>query len=60
MLCFALSGFAKQQHWPQWRGPNMIGATGDEGAPISWSTNENAVWRAALQPNHLYARRKVF
>jgi outer membrane protein assembly factor BamB len=48
LLCGAISGFCKQQDWPQWRGPNLNGATGDEGAPISWSATNNVVWRVAL------------
>src|SRR3954468_5415433 len=48
MFCFALTGFARQQDWPQWRGPNMNGATDDQGAPIFWSTNNNVFWRVAL------------
>jgi outer membrane protein assembly factor BamB len=48
LFCFALNDFAKQQNWPQWRGPNMNGATDDAGAPTSWSTNSNVLWRVAL------------
>jgi len=36
------------ENWPQWRGPNMNGATEDQGAPIAWSTNSNVLWRVAL------------
>lgn len=48
LLCCSLTNFAKQENWPQWRGPNMNGATDDQGAPISWSTNSNVLWRVAL------------
>lgn len=48
LLYCVLTSFAKQDNWPQWRGPNMNGATEDQGAAVSWSTNSNVLWRVAL------------
>ncbi|HUS34140.1 MAG TPA: PQQ-binding-like beta-propeller repeat protein, partial [Verrucomicrobiae bacterium] len=35
-------------NWPQWRGPNQNGATDETGFPITWSTNQNVLWRLEL------------
>lgn len=36
------------ENWPQWRGPNLNGATGEENLPVQFSTTENVVWKAPL------------
>ena len=38
-------------NWPQWRGPNLNGATQEaRNLPVQWSETENVVWRVNL-PN---------
>jgi outer membrane protein assembly factor BamB len=39
---------ARGENWPQWRGPNRDGISGETGLPVSWSKSENVLWRAAL------------
>jgi outer membrane protein assembly factor BamB len=34
--------------WPQWRGPNGTGVTGETGLPERWSATENVAWKAAI------------
>jgi outer membrane protein assembly factor BamB len=34
--------------WPQWRGPNGTGATGETGLPVRWSATENVAWKAPI------------
>lgn len=41
-------GFAKED-WPWWRGPNRNGiADPDQNPPLSWSTEKNILWKAAV------------
>ena len=32
------------ENWPQWRGPNLDGTTGETGLPTTWSETENVSW----------------
>ena len=34
--------------WPQWRGPDGQGHTGDDSLPVKWSDTENVVWKTEL------------
>ncbi len=36
------------ENWPQWRGPNLNGISGEKGLPLRWSTTENVVWKLAM------------
>lgn len=38
------SGAQAAQNWPQWRGPNLDGTTGETGLPTMWSDTENVAW----------------
>ncbi len=39
---------ASAENWPQWRGPQNNGVSGETGLPASWSANENLKWRVPL------------
>lgn len=45
--CLALIPAATAD-WPQWRGPNANGLSGETGLPEVWGPEENIVWRTAL------------
>ena len=36
------------ENWPQWRGPNLNGTSGEKDLPVRWSTTENVVWRLSM------------
>jgi outer membrane protein assembly factor BamB len=36
------------ENWPQWRGPNGNGVSGETGLPVSWNDEENVAWTARL------------
>ena len=36
---------AHAENWPQWRGPNQNGISGEKDLPVHWSTTENVAWK---------------
>jgi outer membrane protein assembly factor BamB len=34
--------------WPQWRGPDSQGISGEKGLPIEWSDTKNVRWKTAI------------
>jgi outer membrane protein assembly factor BamB len=36
------------EHWPQWRGPQLNGVSGERNLPTRWSTTENITWKLAM------------
>jgi len=46
LLLGSLSAYASL--WPQWRGPDGQGHTGDDSLPVKWSDTENVVWKTDL------------
>ena len=40
-------GVGPGANWPQWRGPDMTGATTAKNLPVKWSTTENVTWKLA-------------
>jgi outer membrane protein assembly factor BamB len=59
MVCLILAGHAlaggtrltaqeKSIDWPQFRGPNGRAISTSTGLPLTWSENENVVWKTAL------------
>ncbi|HLK67401.1 MAG TPA: PQQ-binding-like beta-propeller repeat protein [Bryobacteraceae bacterium] len=36
------------ENWPQWRGPNLNGISGETNLPLHWSTTENIHWKLAM------------
>lgn len=47
LVLFSLT-FAQADNWPQWRGPMMNGVSNEKNLPMSWTTEENVVWKLAL------------
>ena len=39
---------AGAENWPQWRGPNLNGVSGEKNLPLRWSTEENLAWKLNL------------
>jgi outer membrane protein assembly factor BamB len=44
-LCAAPLG---AEHWPQWRGPQMNGVSGETNIPVTWSKTEGVAWMVPL------------
>ena len=36
------------ENWPQWRGPDLNGVSPSTGLPVTWSLDENIVWKTEL------------
>jgi len=48
ILLFFASAFLMAGDWPQFRGPNASGVSGDTNLPVSFSPTENVVWKTAV------------
>lgn len=48
LLLLSLAFSLHAADWPQFRGPNADGTTADTDLPLTWSENENLVWRTEL------------
>ena len=51
LIFFLVLMFGSVTHadnWPQWRGPMMNGVSNEKNLPVSWTTEENVVWKLAL------------
>ena len=35
-------------NWPQWRGPDLNGVSGEKNLPLKWSATENVAWKLAM------------
>ncbi len=35
-------------NWPQWRGPQLNGTTGEKGLPVKWSPTDNIAWKLPM------------
>ena len=33
------------ENWPQWRGPNLDGTSGETGLPVRWSATDGIAWK---------------
>ncbi len=48
LLIAMLSGPVFAENWPQWRGPQLNGVSGEKDLPVSWSTTEKIAWKLAM------------
>jgi outer membrane protein assembly factor BamB len=48
LLLSALSLPLLAENWPQWRGPNLNGVSGETNLPLRWSAKENIAWKLAM------------
>jgi outer membrane protein assembly factor BamB len=39
---------ARAENWPQWRGPNSNGVSGEKNLPAKWDLSRNLAWKAPL------------
>lgn len=39
---------ASAENWPQWRGPNLNGTSGESNLPVKWGPDENVSWKLTL------------
>jgi outer membrane protein assembly factor BamB len=39
---------ARAENWPQWRGPNNDGVSGETNVPVEWSETKHIVWKLPL------------
>jgi outer membrane protein assembly factor BamB len=46
MFSWVAAGHA--ENWPQWRGPNNDGISGETNLPAEWNATQNIVWKLAL------------
>jgi len=37
-----------EENWPQWRGPNLDGTSGETGLPTTWSEDDNIAWTLSV------------
>lgn len=43
-----ISTNAHAEDWPQFRGPNSLGASSDTGLPVEWNDSKNIEWKTRL------------
>ncbi|HET6671041.1 MAG TPA: PQQ-binding-like beta-propeller repeat protein [Pyrinomonadaceae bacterium] len=48
ILLFNVAPLVHADNWPQWRGPTMNGISTEKNLPLSWTTEENIIWKLAL------------
>lgn len=47
MLVLSAFAVVRAENWPQWRGPNLNGVSGEKNLPLKWSAEENIAWKLA-------------
>jgi outer membrane protein assembly factor BamB len=52
LLIFCSVPLARGGDWPQFRGPNGSGVSGDKGLPAEFGPNKNVIWKTELPPGH--------
>ncbi|MCC6125047.1 MAG: PQQ-like beta-propeller repeat protein [Pirellulales bacterium] len=50
LLSVFSSDLLHAENWPQWRGPEGNGASGETGLPLNWSEKINVIWKCPLPP----------
>ena len=48
LLSFALLNPSHADEWPGWHGLAKQGASSSDNPPLSWSTNQNVMWKTAI------------
>jgi outer membrane protein assembly factor BamB len=44
----AVAAGASADNWPQWRGPQLNGTSGEKALPVTWTPTENIAWKLAM------------
>ncbi|HYF00097.1 MAG TPA: PQQ-binding-like beta-propeller repeat protein, partial [Planctomycetota bacterium] len=47
-LLAAFGSALGDEHWPQWRGPNLDGTSASKNLPESWGEGKNVKWKVKL------------
>ena len=47
-FCMILAASVQAADWPQWRGPDQNGISAATDLPLSWSAEDNVIWKTAL------------
>ncbi|HEY3039468.1 MAG TPA: PQQ-binding-like beta-propeller repeat protein [Pyrinomonadaceae bacterium] len=47
-VAILLTSVIHAENWPQWRGPNLNGVSGEKNLPWRWTAEENITWKLAL------------
>ena len=47
-ICTWITPTGHAADWPQFRGPDGQGVASDEGLPVTWSDNENLLWKTDM------------
>ena len=45
---FVITTGVGAENWPQWRGPQLNGVSGEANLPVKWTRTENVAWRLAM------------
>jgi outer membrane protein assembly factor BamB len=48
LTLLSAAAVAGADNWPQWRGPDLNGASRETGLPMKWSHTENIAWKLAM------------
>jgi outer membrane protein assembly factor BamB len=48
LILTVVATVARAENWPQWRGPNLNGVSGEKNLPAKWTTEENVAWKVAM------------
>ncbi len=48
LASFGVAAARAGEHWPQWRGPELDGTSDAKKLPLTWSEDENVVWKTPL------------
>ena len=48
LTLLSLGSSALAENWPQWRGPQLNGISGEKNLPVKWSTTENIAWKLPM------------
>jgi len=48
ILSLTLASLCLAENWPQWRGPNLDGSSGEKNLPVTWTKTDNVTWRLPM------------
>jgi outer membrane protein assembly factor BamB len=46
--CLLAAVTISAENWPQWRGPQLNGVSGEKGLPVKWTPEENIAWKLPM------------
>jgi outer membrane protein assembly factor BamB len=47
-MIVTMTAAPRAENWPQWRGPQLNGISGERGLPVKWSRTENIAWKLPM------------